>query len=129
MSIIDTILSKSGLYTGKGVSDEDIKKAEQELDVVFSLEYREYLKNYGVISYEGHELTGLSSDDRINVVSVTKACRMLIPSISSNMYVIEEMNFDGFVLWQNESGQIYETQYDSKPKLIYNSMNEFLMEE
>ena len=129
MSIIDTIFSKPDLYTGKGASNEDIQKAEQELDLVFSLEYKEYLKIYGVVSYKGHELTGLFYDDRINVVSVTKACRNLIPSIPKNMYVIEEMNFDGFVLWQDASGKIYETQYDSSPKQIYDSLEEYIFNE
>lgn len=126
MTIIDTIFSKSGLYKSKGASDEDIQKAEQELDLVFSLEYKEYLKTFGVVSYEGHELTGLSNDNRINVVSATKACRNLNSNISKNMYVIEEMNFDGFVLWQDESGIVYETQYESKPKMIYDSLSEFI---
>ena len=41
--------NKKSLMTLQGCLEEDINKAENELGVKFSEEYKEYLKTYGVV--------------------------------------------------------------------------------
>ena len=71
-NIISDLKVKKAFSSATPVSDDAIKKAEEELSLHFSPEYREYLKNYGVASFYGHELTGLSNSNRLNVINVTK---------------------------------------------------------
>ncbi|MGX7096015.1 SMI1/KNR4 family protein [Gemella bergeri] len=47
------------LYTAKGATEEQIIAAEKDLNLTFPVEYREYLKEFGAISFYGTELTGL----------------------------------------------------------------------
>lgn len=43
----------------QGASDEQVKQAEQKLELQFSGEYCEYLTAFGVVSVYGHEFTGI----------------------------------------------------------------------
>ena len=49
--------------TGKGVSDEIIKKAEEELGIAFSRELYEYLREYGYMEFSGCEFYGITTED------------------------------------------------------------------
>ena len=49
--------------TGKGVSDEIIKKAEEELGIAFSRELYEYLREYSYIEFSGCEFYGITTED------------------------------------------------------------------
>ncbi|MFR8143657.1 MAG: SMI1/KNR4 family protein [Clostridia bacterium] len=48
---------------GKGVSDETIKKAEEELGIVFSRELYEYLREYSYIVFFGYDFYGIIEVD------------------------------------------------------------------
>ena len=48
---------------GKGVSDEIIKKAEEELGIVFSRELYEYLREYSYIVFFGYDFYGIIEVD------------------------------------------------------------------
>ena len=74
-SSIDVLASLRGFVQLGGVTSEDIAAAENELCVVFAEEYSEYLATYGVVSCNGHELTGICQSPRLNVVEATKAER------------------------------------------------------
>lgn len=127
-SIIDILVEKEDLLHGKGVSLTIIKETENELGLNFSDEYKEYLNRFGIVAYEGHELTGLSKSERTNVANVTmknKSCNSLIPV---DWYVIEELNIENIVIWQSCSGEIYQTYLDKKCKKICNSLSEYIQE-
>ena len=49
--------------TGKGISDEIIKKAEEELGIAFSRELYEYLREYGYIVFFGYDFYGIIEVD------------------------------------------------------------------
>lgn len=110
----------------EGASKEDIKNAEEELGLKFAEDYKEYIEEFGVISFEGHEFTGICNSKRLNVVNVTVSNKKINTNIPSNMYVLEELNYDGFIIWQDTNGLIYETQYDSEPQRIYESLTEYI---
>lgn len=127
MSTLREVLdSKIGLLSGEPVTNEVIKEAEKELNIKFAKEYREYLQEYGIIAYGGHEITGLCDDDRTNVVIATKRLRNGNRNIPSDYYVVEEANIDGIVIWQETSGSVYMTKYDSAPQKIFKSFCEYL---
>ena len=108
MKDIVAILQEQNFFRAIGpVTADQIKEAEQELGLKFSDEYRQYIKNLGVATFEGHEFTGICSFKRLNVVNVTKEEREYHPEIPSDWYVVEQLNIDGMVIWQTRDGSIY----------------------
>lgn len=71
----EAFAAKTSFLSGKGVPPEQITQAEQELGLSFSDEYREYLSDYGIGAYDGHELTGLTKSKRLNVITATTEAR------------------------------------------------------
>lgn len=110
----------------KGASNDDIKKAEETLNVFFSKEYTQYLAEFGFVIYEGHELTGICKTKRLNVVDVTLREREMSPEIPETWYVIEELNIDGIVIWQSSTGEIYQTSPNREPVKICDTLAEYI---
>jgi hypothetical protein len=111
----------------KGASNDDIKKAEETLNVFFSKEYTQYLAEFGFVIYEGHELTGICKTKRLNVVDVTLREREMSPEIPETWYVIEELNIDGIVIWQSSTGEIYQTSPNREPVKICDTLAEYII--
>ena len=109
-----------------GVSKEKISEAETALGVTFSEEYKSYLKQYALASMNGHELTGIVDSKRLNVVDVTIKHREINPDIPENLYVLEELNIDDVVVWQDENGLVFQTIGTSEPVKICDSLVEYV---
>lgn len=124
--IIQIISNLEDMRFIKPASMGQIIEAEKELGVIFSDEYTKYVEKYGVISARGIELTGITTHERLSVVSVTKKERELNSNIPANMYVIENIAIDGLVALQDETGKVYSVTPNGKPKLIYNSLSEYV---
>ncbi len=123
--IIDVLEAKRRFLSGDGVSDKEIKEAEKRLGVKFNSEYVEYLSKYGVGAYSGHELTGITSSDRVNVVAVTLKYRNKIEG-TEKFYVIEDTGIEEMIIWQAESGEIFRTVPNAKCKKIADSLSEYI---
>lgn len=114
------------LIAGTGASEKEIEKAEGTLGVKFAKDYKEYLLNYGAIMFDGHELTGISKADYLDVVKVTRNQRKYYADKNATeMYVIENMGFDGIVVWQTSDGAVYETENGHR-KIIAHSLVEYI---
>ena len=124
--ILEIIKSKPFLHTLDGVPEKTIENAEKRLGLKFSEEYREYLREYGLAFFDGHELTGASEFPRLNVVSVTERERVKFDNTFPDLYVIEQTNIDDITIWQAEDGCIYQTVGNSRPEKICNSLKEYL---
>lgn len=83
-------------------------------------------KKYGAISAKGIELTGVTTCERLNVISVTKRERNMNPNIPTNMYVIENITIEGIIALQDETGKVYTVTSNKIPKLICNSLSEYI---
>ena len=105
---------------------EQIIEAEKELGVSFADDYTKYVEKYGVISARGIELTGVTTHERLSVVSVTKKERNMNSNIPANMYVIENIAIDGIIALQDETGKVYTITPNGNPKLSYNSLSEYV---
>lgn len=51
-----------------GKTEEEIKKAEQLLDVSFSNQCREFYTKYGYLSFYGNEILGIDPDDASGIL-------------------------------------------------------------
>lgn len=108
-SFLEAIRNLPDFYGMSGVPNEEISIAEETLGVKFSKDYKIYLQNIGVMSANGHEVTGICNSKRLNVVHVTEEERKNHPQAQKEWYVIEQANIDGIVVWQNSIGEIYQT--------------------
>lgn len=101
-------------------------KPKKKLGVSFADDYTKYVEKYGVISARGIELTGVTTHERLSVVSVTKKERNMNSNIPANMYVIENITIDGIIALQDETGKVYTITPNGTPKLSYNSLSEYV---
>ena len=120
------LLKAEGLIHMAAATNEQINDAEQKLGVSFFEEYREYLYTFGVASFYGHELTGICASPRLNVIDVTLAERHIFPKIPKSWYVVEEANIDGIVIWQSDSGEVFQASPGVEPVRLGGSLVEYL---
>ena len=123
---IDTLNKLQNIATGIRATDNQIEQAEKELGLKFAPEYIRYVKRFGVFSASSIELTGITNIDRLNVVSATKRERKLNSKIPDNMYVIENLAIDGFVVLQDAFGIIYYISPCYEPKKMFESLEEYI---
>lgn len=126
MKIMDVLHFNKDFSSLGPVQDAAIDEAESSLSLRFSQEYREYVHECGIASVQGHEFTGICKSERLNVVNVTEKNRKLNPLIPKELYVIEETNYDGIIIWQSETGEVFRSAQDSLPEKIANSIAEYL---
>ena len=126
MDIIAALEKQSCFCGHSAVSSKEITKAEAELSLKFSKDYREYIGTFGFAIYEGHELTGICKAKRLNVVDVTKDERMANPNIPDNWYVIEQLHIDGIVIWQSSTGEVFESYPNGSSRKIGNSLADYI---
>ena len=124
-SIVECLQNKSDYNGSNGRDNEDIVSAECELEIKFSSDYREYLREIGLACFDGHELTGLTDIDYLDVVAVSRAQRSFIGDSVADMYVVEDLGIDGLLIWQKTDGTVYETAPGGHLKKIANSLFDY----
>ena len=121
MTVREAFECRDESFLGNGVSEKEIKEAEERLGLKFAPDYVEYLKTVGLAMCDGHEFTGLGAPQRTDVVSVTKQMKELRGDIPEDWYTIENQNMDGAAMWQDAKGNIYfnkKKEYSSLIELI-----------
>lgn len=126
--IIEVINSIEDVIHGNEVKDSDITKAESKLGVKFSDDYRRYIKTFGCMMIGSREFTGISKLSNYDVVEITISQRSYFPDIPINWYVIEQLNIDEIVVWQSNTGEIYQTAPNTEPKKISDSLSEYIIQ-
>ena len=110
----------------KPASNDAITKAENDLNLSFSEEYKEYLVKYGAILADGIELTGIAKSEHRDVVKVTLQGWELNKNVPKNLYVVEDTRVDGIIIWQDSEGIIYKSSPNSEVKKINDSLADYL---
>ena len=127
MNIIEKIkkIDDLDIISNNGASEEQIIRAEKRLELKFPEEYKDYVKEFGAISFLGNEWTGLNVDGYLNVVNMTEEERALNEFFPKKYFVIENIGVDRMLIISDEKGKIYTIQYD-KIKFLCNSLSEYL---
>lgn len=125
-AFLRVLRNKPGFVSLKGASEDSILRAESELCLTFSKDYRVYLSTYGAVAYEGHELTGISKSPRLDVVHVTFEERQQYPNIPDNWYVLEQLQIDNVSIWQASTGEIYQMMPGEPHQKICDSLIEYM---
>lgn len=124
--ILNVLKRKEHVYHLNGVSDEEILLAEDKLGVKFSDDYKIYLKLFGLLSFESHELTGICESARLNVVDSTLEELADNEFISNDMYLLEQVGVENMTIWQNTKGEVFEVAYKQAPQKICDSLLEYI---
>lgn len=127
MRLLEIIENSEKVFTYASMPYEKIQQAEKELKVFFSEEYKAYLAEYGIAIFNGHELTGLCDGKRLDVVRMTCKEREISGFVPSDWYVVENLDIDGIVIWQNQIGEVFQTSPMRDSKKIANSIAEYVM--
>ena len=123
--ILDTLEQLQNARCSTPASDSQIRKAETELNIKFAAEYIRYLKLYGQLTAKGTALTGITDNETLNVVYVTKKAKRK-SFIPRGMYVIEDGAIDNMPILQDENGTIYIAAPKDKPKELFASLASYL---
>lgn len=124
--IIEVIDSLEDLLPLKKATKEDVENIEKELGLALAEEYKEYLLNYGAIMADDIELTGVAKSKNRDVIQVTKREWEANEKVKHNLYVIENVGIDGIIIWQDETGKIYESTPNHEAKQIAESLAEYI---
>lgn len=128
MKLIEEIRKIGKLYHAQGCDESQIKKAEKDLNMEFPNEYKEYLKEYGAISFFGTEWTGLNVEEYIDVVRVTVKERELNKNFPLKYFVLENLGIDGLLTIVSENGKVFSWNPDGKINLIAENLVDYLKE-
>lgn len=128
MSTLLSILEKYDDYVcmPQGATADEIEAAETALGVRFSDEYKAYTEQAGSACADGHEFTGVVKAPRLNVLTVTLEAKEKNPNITDGLYVVEALNVDGILLWQDQDGKVYESGYQDTPRVTASSLAEYM---
>lgn len=126
MSITELIRGKDGVVTYSPATRESINQAEKELQLSFAKDYVEYVMAFGIAIFDGHEFTGICDGKRLDVVRNTKEQRGLNSFVPMDWYVIECLDIDGIIIWQDKTGKIYQTAPKGTMTLVSESLAKYL---
>jgi hypothetical protein len=127
MSNFNDFIRDRLFFRGKEKAQPDrIESAETELGLTFSAEYKEYLSEFGYAATDDNEFTGICPAKRLGVVFITQSERESNPGIPPDWYVVEQLNIDGIVIWQNALGEVFQTVIGSEPKKLCNSLYDYV---
>ena len=122
---VDWIKACDDHFIGDGADIEEIKETEDRLNLEFSVEYKDYLKKYGVASADGHEFTGIVNSPRLNVVDVTMKTKK-DHDVAAELYVVELLQIDGIIIWQNKTGEVFMMSNNGELSKIGDNLMEYL---
>ena len=112
--------------TTNGASELEIEYAQVSLGLKFNDEYIDLLKRYGCILLNGETIFGIAKNKAYDVVFNTLDEKRCFPEIPSDMYIVSSLGIEGILILQNEDGLIFEFKQSHAPKLIFNSLLDYL---
>jgi len=99
---------KSEIIRKSGISSSDVTKAESDLHLIINKNLKEYLINYGALSFRSMELMGLGYSDGSyrNIINATKKARA-DSAIPLESLVIEDIGESHYILCNNDGSISY----------------------
>ncbi|SEI96420.1 SMI1-KNR4 cell-wall [Lachnospiraceae bacterium A10] len=126
MNIIEVVNSLEDVIITGGATEEDVIHLEKELGLSFSNEYKEFLIKFGSVLADDVEIVGFSKSKNRNVLEVTREERGMNNGVPSDLYVVENTGIEGIIIWQDESGAIYQSSPNKKIEKISSSLAEYI---
>ena len=124
--LVSKIRESEGFASFGRATAEQIANAEETLHLSFAEEYKDYLLAFGAASFNGFELTGICSSERLNVVTETKRARERFGDFPQDAYVVEDALVDHALIIQLANGEVYCYGPDDTKEKIANSLEEYI---
>ena len=124
-NIIDVIKRLPNCIIGKKIDDKLIKITENELGLEFSKSYKDYLKEFGHISFGGTEITGITNNNYNDVVHLTQKLRKRDEDLDKNYYVVEDLASDGIYMLSDKTDKVF-VYYNGEVKVKYKSFVDYI---
>ena len=116
----------------KPATQQQIEQAEHQLNIQFSLEYRLYLEEFGVISLGSKEIYGLGVKDSsyLNLLTIVPDLRQY-PGYPSQAVPLLEIGDGHYYLYDNYNQKIlmWAIPNGGKPQEIEESLENFLIKQ
>lgn len=125
MNIVEEIKQIKDLGCIDGCSEEQVREAEELLDLKFPSEYVDYVRAYGCIDFGFTEWTGLNIKGELNTVDATLAEREYNESFPKKYFVLDDGHIDARKIIVNEEGKVFLLQHDVILK-VSDSISEYL---
>jgi hypothetical protein len=134
-TLADYMREMPGYFKVQPPTPADILEAQEKLNLSFSSEYIEYLKEIGELDAEGIEFTGICYseyqgktifsvvEDTIFERQIAKDCGYEFPA---DFYLI--YNLDGILICQNARGEIFQIEM-RPPEKIHDSLSDYFIKE
>jgi cell wall assembly regulator SMI1 len=130
--------SRDDVTIGHGVTDRAIQTAEEDLNVTFPPDLKDYLRRFGHIEFGPFELLGLGDEipKYLDIVGITKSERIesgcplptnLVPLLNDgggNLYcvAVSDEQTGSIVFWDHEAGP------EQEPELHASSLEEWMLD-
>lgn len=124
----DYIKKNSGLFILKeNQSDDSISNVEDKFKFKFDTDYKEYLKKFGLISFESMEVFGIGVKENsyLNVLKNTLDAKNEANSFPDNSVVLEYIGEANYVIYTMNKG-VYQYSSDSL-SLIKDNLEKYLL--
>lgn len=112
------------LYKGKGADREVIIDAEARLNLTFADDFCLFLEKCGFALALGQEIIRFGESPDLIEVTAEESSRTA--GAQSEWYVVEKVNIDGAVIWQDRMGAIYQTIPNGEPIVVAYLLAEYL---
>lgn len=129
MSSLEIFLSEHpNNFISKGKQPKSaLKKISEELNFQTGPQLKNYLLNYGFLSFESVEIFGIGVKEsgRLDIINETKNLKknFQLP----NGYIIIEKIGDGLTIVCDESDNVYEFIYNGEPNKLNIKFDEYLI--
>lgn len=107
MEIVEKIKTIKNLWPYIPATDEDVKEAEEALDMAFPEDFINYVKTFGCIDFGASEWTGLHIAGRLNTVNATLKEREAFDNFPDKFLVLENYHVEDRMALLNEAGEVY----------------------
>lgn len=119
-------IKQSEADTLEGVSEEQIKKAEEQLDFKLPETFKNILREFGVISSGSDEFQGLGVAGHLDIVNTTLEERELAEGNLDNYAVLQNLGVEGILIVFDEDDRVYEYQNGEFSNLL-STTEEFIV--
>ncbi|HEM6303218.1 TPA: SMI1/KNR4 family protein [Streptococcus suis] len=125
--LLEKIKTVEGLYSSSPASEQEVVEAESKLRLTFPADYKDYLKEFGVISFYGTEWNGLKGDTWTDVVATTLEARSLYENFPKEKFILEDLHFDNMLVLADSTGKVF-LWHNGLEKEIHSSISSYLEE-
>jgi hypothetical protein len=113
-------------YYPNDCNQEQIENAETQLGFTFPDVYKNFLINFGALSFSNHNIFGICENNKLNTVHITLDERKHTSSFPADSLVLDYTGKLHNMILLNSEEKVLAFTYGKKPVEVCNSLQEYL---